>query len=637
MSSKYQVVYPPNDVVLFDGGLDTKFAAAILPDNESPDCLNVVFKNGAVETRKGTAKANSTTVGTFVCDGIYTRREDNGAETMIAFHGGTARAYGANTFVTIGSGQSVFTAGIRVAATQYRNNLFIGNGGVIPYKYNGTDFTRHGVYSPTNTASYVSASALGTMAAGDKSYKITFLNSYSAESDVSSAITVAGLVASAVVSITSIPLAPQSWGVGSRRIYRSSGTTYLLLGTISDNTTTTYTDGAGIVPSSNAPTDNGVPPKYSVCVYHANRLFVNDAANPNYLWYSEIGEPFTFKAASFVKVGDASSDLIKALVVSDDSIGIFCENSQWYNYMPSTDATTWQQVRIRSNFGSKSPFGAWSYDNKIGFAAYQNTKFAGFAALMGDSAAPSATLLTTSAAGSDLISDKIEPDMFTMVETYAPNISSIVYQNKAYIAVTYDSGATTNNRLYQFDFSHSNLKKRQQFSWVPWTGVTPAQFAILGGVLHYGSASTDGFVYKMEQSTYVDVATAINSYYWTKEFSGCKGHENLPKDFRHLKILVDLAGAYFMTIRWKIDSDSGVGQSKTIDLNTGGSIWGTMIYSADPALGTWGGGRNQKEFEIPLGQSSGKRIQFQFSNQNATNQRFKVHRMQYTYNVRGYT
>ncbi len=633
MSSKYQVVYPPDGVVLFDGGLDTKFAASILPDNESPDCLNVVFKNGAVETRKGTAKANTLTIGAFVCDGLYTRREDTGAETMIAFHGGTARTYGVDTFTTIPSALSVFTAGIRVAATQYRNNLFIGNGGVIPYKYNGTDFTRHGVYSPTNTASYVSVSAAGTMAAGDKSYKITFLNSYSAESDVSSAITVVGLAASAVVSITSIPLAPQSWGIGSRRIYRSSGTTYLLLGTLSDNTTTVFTDGAGIVPSSNAPTDNGVPPKYSVCIYHANRLFINDAANPNYVWYSALGEPFTFPAANFFKVGDAASDVVKGFAIADNSVVVFCENSQWLNYMPSTDNSGWQQVRVRSNFGSKSPFSFWSYENKIGFAAYQNTKFTGFASLEGGAVSPSATLLTTSAAGSDFISDKIEPDMFTVIETYTPNISAIVYQNKAYVAVTYDSGSTTNNRLYQFDFSHSNLAKRQQFSWVPWTGVTPAQFAIYGGSLYYGSATNNGFVYKMEQSTYSDVSTAINSYYWTKEFSGCKGHENLPKDFRKVKILVDLAGAYFMTIRWKVDSDSGVGQSKTIDLNPGGSLWGTMIYGT----GVWGGGANQAEFEIPLGQTQGKRIQFRFDNQNTANQRFKVHRLTYTYNVRGYT
>lgn len=629
--SHYEVIYP---VTLFDGGLDTKFEKSIIPDNESPDCLNVIFKNGAVETRGGSSKLNTTTVGTFVCDGLYTRRSDDGSETMIAFHGGTARYLATTTFVTIGSAQSVFTAGIRVAATQYRSNIFMGNGGVIDYKYNGTDFTRHGVYPPLNTASYVSVAATGTMAAGDKSYKVTYLNSYSAESDLSvTAVTVAGLAASAVVSITSLPLAPQSWGVNARRLYRSSGTTYVLLTTINDNTTTVFTDGAGVVPSSNAPTDNGVPPKYNACIYHSNRLFVNDAANPNYVWYSNLGEPFTFPSTNFFKIGDASSDLVKAFGVYDNALVVFCENSTWINYMTSTDNSTWSQIKVRSTFGSKSPFGTWMYDNQVGFPAFQNTKFVGFAALNGDAVQPSATLLTVSVAGSDLLSDKIEPDMFLIQESYVKNISAMVYKNKAYIAVTYDSLNTTNNRIYLFDFSKSNLSNPDKFSWVPITGLSPAQFAIYGGDLYYGSAATDGFMYKLETTSYNDNSTAINSYYWTKEFSGLKGHENLPKDFRKVKFLADLPGAYFMNLTWKVDSDKGAGQVKQISINPGGSVWGTMRFGID----IWGGGKNQYEFEIPLAQTFGKRIQFKFDNQNLTNQKFKIHRMTFTYNVRGYT
>ena len=48
MAARTEVIYPSGGVVLFDGGLDTKFEKIILPDNESHDCLNVVFKNGAV-------------------------------------------------------------------------------------------------------------------------------------------------------------------------------------------------------------------------------------------------------------------------------------------------------------------------------------------------------------------------------------------------------------------------------------------------------------------------------------------------------------------------------------------------------------------------------------------------------------
>lgn len=632
-SAQYEVLYPPKGVVLFDGGLSTKFEKSIIPDNESPDCRNVVFTNGAVATRAGSSKLNTTTVGTFTCDGIYTRRDDDGSETMIAFHGGTARALAGTTFNTIPSALSVFTAGIRVASTQYRDNIFFGNGGVIPYKYNGSDFTRHGVYPPTNTISALTNGA-GNVPIGTSTYKITCLNTYSVEGDVSAGLAVT-VAASSVVSLTSIFLAPQSWGVSSRRIYRNdsvSGTSYKLITTIADNTTTVYTDNTAAGTTA-PPSDNGVPPKYSICVYLANRLFVNDAANPNYVWYSELGEPFTFPSTNFFKVGDAASDLVKGFEIYDNSVVVNCENSQVLNYMPSTDDTTWQQIRIRANFGSKSPFGTWRFNNKIGFPAFQNTKFSGFAILSGDAVEPTASLLTISAAGSDLATDKIEPDMFNIQETYTGNISAFVYKNKAYISVTYGSGNTTNNRIYLFDFSMSNLSKNQKFSWVPLTGLSAAQFAVYGGFLYYGSSSTDGFVYQLETSTFGDSGSAIDSYYWTKEFSGREGHENLPKDFRKVKFLADLAGAFYMNFTWKVDSDKGSGQSKILYLDPGGSLWGTMRWGID----LWGGGKNQFEFEVPLAQTYGKRIQFKFDNQNTVNQRFKIHRLTFTYNVRGYT
>lgn len=635
----YQVLYPQQGVVLLDGGLNNKFEKSLIPDNDSPDCLNVIFSNASVGSRGGTSILNTTTVGSFACDGLYTRRDQSGAETMLAFHGGSVRAWNTNTFVSIPSGTSVFTAGQRIGTAQYLNKIFIGDGGVIPYKYDGSAFTRHGVYPPTNTVSYLTNGA-GNVPVGNATYKITYLNTFLAESDVSTAITVS-IAASSVVSLTSLPLAPQSFGVNGRRIYRndsSSGVVFKLLTTISDNTTTTYTDNSSSG-SSTAPTDNGVPPNWSICFYHSNRLFVNDPSNPNFVWYSALGAPYTFPSTNFFKIGDASSDLVKGFQIFDTSVVILCETSIWLNYMTSTDDTTWRQIRARSPYGSLSPFGFWKWQDSIGFPAFQNTKFSGFGSLSGagypsaPGAAidPSAVSLTVSVAGSDLISDKIEPDIFNIQEAYMKNASSIVYKNKAYIAVTYGANNTTNNRVYQFDFSRTDLSLSQAFTWCPFSGINAAQFAIMGGLLYSGSSTTDGFIYQIETSSYADNTSAINSYFWTKEFAGNPGHENYTKDFRRIRFLADLAGNYYMNLTIKVDSDSGQGNVKQIPLNPGGSIWGILIWGA----GVWGGGKTQYEFDISLGQISGKRIQFKFDNQNAINQRFKVHRMNIVYNIRG--
>lgn len=632
-NSYYRVTYPQQGVTLLDGGLDNKFEKSLIPDNDSPDCLNVQFDNASVGTRKGSTILNTTSVGTYVCDGLYTRRDDSGAETMVAFHGGSMRAWNVNTFVSIPSATSIFTAGQRVAAAQYLNKLFVGNGGIIPRKYDGTNFTRHGVYPPTNTASYLTNGA-GNVPVGTATYKITFLNSFLAESDVSTGVTVS-IAASSTVSLTSLPLAPQSWGVQSRRIYRndtSSGAVYKLLTTISDNTTLTYTDNAASG-TSTAPTDNGVPPNFSVCIYHQNRLFVNDPANKNYVWYSSLGAPYTFPSTNFFKVGDAASDLVNGFEIFDNSLVVLCENSQWINYMPSTDNTGWSQIRVRASYGSKSPFGTFKWNDKVCFPALQNTKFVGFATINGDTVEPSSTFLTVSAAGSELNSDKIEPDMFNIQESYLGNISSIVYKNKAYIAVTFGSGNTTNNRIYQFDFSRADLGLKQVFTWGPFSGLNPAQFTIFGGKLYYGSSSLDGSIYQLEASVYNDNGSAINSYFWTKEFAGVPGHENYLKDFRSVKFLADLAGAYYMNLTYLVDSDKGVGTTKQVSLDPQSTLWGTLVWG----LGVWGGGKYQKEFEISLGQAFGKRIQFKFDNQNIANQQFKIHRMNFTYNIRGLT
>jgi hypothetical protein len=264
--SQFRRIYPGQGRVLFDGGKNNKFERSIIADNESPDCANVIFSNGAVETRQGVTKLNTTSVGTFVFDGLYTRRADDLAETMCAFAGGHMYTLGTTTFTTVPSAQSVFTAGVRVGATQYENHLFIGNGGVIPYKYNGTDFTRHGVYPPATTST-VSSQTTGGLT-GDYRYKVTYVNSMSVEGDVGP-VTATFTAAAATLRLASIPVAPQSWGVSSRRIYRTEagGSTFKRLTTIADNSTTTYDDNnADAALGTAAPTDNGVPPKYSVCV-----------------------------------------------------------------------------------------------------------------------------------------------------------------------------------------------------------------------------------------------------------------------------------------------------------------------------------------------------------------------------------
>lgn len=630
--SEFRKVFPPSGKIQLDGGLNTKFEKSIIENNESPDCLNVVFGTGSVGTRDGFIKVNTTSVGTYVCDGLYTRRGSGNAETMCAFFNGTMYTLdGASTFVTVPSAQSVFTAGVRIGTSQMENHLFVGNGGVTPYKYNGTNFTRHGVPLATNTISMNSNGAGSPN--GDYRYKVLYRNSALVAGDASTS-TATFTVVNSKILLTSLPVAPQSHGVNSRRIYRTvaGGSSYLLVTTISDNTTTSYDDNiADSALGAAAPTDQGEPPKYSTIIYHQNRLFMNDSVNEGLVWYTDLNEPYTVKTTNFLTIGDQSTDFVKAIAVYNDALVVFGQKAVWFVYMTSTDPTTWKIVKSRSPFSTNSPHGIFEFNNKLAFPAVQSGKFVGYAALTGEAIAPDATQTTISTIGSLLKSERIEPDMFDVQESYAGNISALVFKNRAYISLTKATPNTTNNRIYVMDFSIENLSKDHKEAWVPWTGLQAAQFTVYSGGLYFGSANAVGSVYKQNVGVYADDSTAIDSYFWTKEFTGQPGDDSWNKDFRFMNMLIDQPGAYFMNLVVRTDSDPGSGNSYQVDVSPDGSFWGTMIWGTD----TWGAGALQRDRKIPLAGARGKRVQFKFSNQNKISQRFKVHWLNFTYNTKG--
>jgi hypothetical protein len=635
MSSPYRRVYPGSNRLFFDGGLNNKYERSIIEDNESPDCLNVQFSAGSVATRNGAVKLNTAAIGSFVGDGLYTRRANDGSETMCAFANGTMYTLGTTTFTAVASATSVWTGGVRVAAVQDENYLFISNGNVIPYKWDGTLFTRHGIYPPTTTST-VSSQATGVLT-GQYQYKITNVNSALVESDVGPA-TSTFTAASATLRVT-LPTFAVSFGVSARRVYRTeaSGTVFKRVATVNDNTTTTYDDNiADSALGVTAPTDNGVPPKFNFAIYHANRIFVVDPTQPQYVWYSNLGDPYTFASTNFIRVGDNTTDLVKGLAVYNNALLIVCEKSLHIVYMPDADDANWSPPqRLSTSHGGRSPFGVAPYADKILVPASDQTgKFVGMVAVRGNSVDPSAALLTFSASGSEMKTDKVEPDMFLINETYIGNVTSINYKNRLYITMPYGQSQVTNNRIYVMDFSISNLSKNQKESWVPWTGLNAAQFTVYGGRLYYISSIASGFVYQIEDTgVYSDDGVAINSYFWTKEFAGSKDEVNTTKDFRYANFLIDNAGSYFMNINYRVDSDSDAsGQIVQVPLTSSASQWGSMMWGTS----TWGGGVDQTDYRLYLGSARGKRIQFRFSNQNTVNQRFKVHWGTFNYIVKGY-
>jgi hypothetical protein len=641
--SRFQVTYPPKGEITFDGGINSKYSRALIAENESPDNLNCISSGDAVQTRGGTQKFNTTSVGSFACDGLFTRHDSSGSQSMVAWFGGSMYGItGTSTFTTVPSAQSVWTGGSKVYAAEYENKIFMGNGAAIPYKYDGTYFTRHGVYPPVSAPTYSTigtASGASGTSTGTYYFKVTYVNSAAAEGNPSSAST--GISMTCQTVTLDIPVAATSFGVAARNIYVASSPTasYIKVAQVADNSTATYQYASGQATLGTAiPTANGVPPNYNAIICHQNRLFVNDPSNPNYFYYSGLGEPYTFSALDFQQIGDGTADLVRGFGVQDNNLLIFCDNSTFIIYMSGdtfTDDTGWLPLRTKSAFGSRSPGAIFRYGNKVGFAAFEADQFVGFAAISNGAPSPSETLLTTGSIVSDLISDKIKPDMDLVPETMASHMRCIVFDGKAYISIAYGTNQTTNNRIYVYDFRREmrDSSDVSNESWFPWSysALAPGPMCVYNGAVYFGSDSATGFVYKINYATYSDDGAAINSYYWTKEFSGLSTDINSTKDFRKVEFLFGRVGAYYMDFGFRTDSDLSGATVQQVSVAPGGSLWGTMVWGTD----VWSAGFQDGEETTFIPASRGKRIQFYFSNRNIAGQAFKMIRMKFSYNNKG--
>lgn len=182
-----------------------------------------------------------------------------------------------------------------------------------------------GAQVPGSAATAALGAAGSAVPAGGHTYKITFLYYDSEESNGSAAsnlVTVTG--ANEQVDLTSIPIG--GYGVTARKIYRDDNDgVYVLVGTLSDNTTTIFSDLAagGTTP---IPTDNGIPPTFGQVKLFLERLwFAQIAGEPFTLYFSEVGFPDIVQSTNFIDCNP--EDPITALTVYRGRLVVFNRRS----------------------------------------------------------------------------------------------------------------------------------------------------------------------------------------------------------------------------------------------------------------------------------------------------------------------
>ncbi|MGD9724874.1 MAG: hypothetical protein AB7V39_00500 [Nitrospiraceae bacterium] len=181
-----------------------------------------------------------------------------------------------------------------------------------------------GAQAPTS-APVAAVGAAGNVPAGTYQYKVTFLYYGFEESNGGLASNVVTPIVASMINLTAVPLG--GYGVTDRKIYRTDdgGLSYRLVGTITDNTTTIFTDNQAVA-TAFIPVDNGGPRNFSLIVAHKDRLWAAGiAGDPSELDFTAAGLPDIWPVTNtvFCEAGDP----IKALVVYNDRVIVLNQNS----------------------------------------------------------------------------------------------------------------------------------------------------------------------------------------------------------------------------------------------------------------------------------------------------------------------
>jgi hypothetical protein len=181
-----------------------------------------------------------------------------------------------------------------------------------------------GCQPPSAAPSSLTPGAGGAVPEDTYYYKVTFLYYGSEESNGSpeSASVTVGVGESSVAM--TIPRG--GYGVSARKIYRSTDqVSFGLVGTVDDNTTTTFTDTASI-DTTTIPDDNGQPRRFSYLVQFKDRIWYAGISGATAdLDFSEAGQANIFP--SFNTIVCNPEDEITAIAAFNDRLVVFSKRS----------------------------------------------------------------------------------------------------------------------------------------------------------------------------------------------------------------------------------------------------------------------------------------------------------------------
>ena len=202
-----------------------------------------LWSNGKELVRRGGTSLLSRVTAAGDFDGLhYTRIL--GADWLIGVNAGTVGSWLDGNYTAILGGAARFTTGREVGAAFLPSPyaLYLGDGLNQNARFDGT-FVRAVACSQPGSGTTGAGSGSGSLN-GTYTYKVTFLSADGNDSQPSEASVNMTVSSVLQIDLANIPTAPDGEDCTGRRLWRTivGGTDWYLVGTIADNTTTTFTD-----------------------------------------------------------------------------------------------------------------------------------------------------------------------------------------------------------------------------------------------------------------------------------------------------------------------------------------------------------------------------------------------------------
>lgn len=302
--------------------------------------------DGAIEKRPTSVQYNPATltnVGKDQFEAIFA----NGVHHLLIMDGAALKyTTGDGIFTQAATG---YTPTANMEYQMFQNRVYFDNGVDNPSvydltaSYGGVTYTppqvkAMGAQPPGSAVTFAADS--GTGLTGSFHYKVTFLY-YGAEESNGSAASALHTVTNKTINLTAVPIG--GYGVTARKIYRDANDgNYLLVGTISDNTTTTFADAttAGTTP---IPTANNTPPVWRYIALNLSRLWVAGVSGtPNTIYWSNPGLPDIFDPDNFIECNPG--DPIQAIYVYQGVVVVLNRHSIGQITGTTDDSFAYQQI-----------------------------------------------------------------------------------------------------------------------------------------------------------------------------------------------------------------------------------------------------------------------------------------------------